>query len=156
MLEAAAALPLESPFAARVALVAKLEAQELAGAAGPDEQIEIVILEPTLDALRITLLDTAEMRWLVASYPDARQVLASNSRLVHRAAARDGVGIAALARYLGDATPGLVRLEAVAAAPVRDLWMGVHGDMRHTPRIRAFTAALQEGLKKAGDRLNPR
>lgn len=109
----------------------------------------VIVTEPDL-------LDTAEMRWLVASYPDARQVLASNSRLVHRAAARDGVGIAALARYLGDATPGLVRLEAVAAAPVRDLWMGVHGDMRHTPRIRAFTAALQEGLKKAGDRLNPR
>lgn len=104
------------------------------------------------------LLDTPEMRWLRGLAPEAEVALSSNSRFVHRAAARDGAGIACLARYLGDHAPGLVRLMASASAPptpLRDLWMGVHGDMRHTPRIRAFTAALQDGLKQAAGRLQP-
>lgn len=104
------------------------------------------------------LLDTAEMRWFRAVAPLATAALVSNSRFLHRAAARDGVGIACLARYHGDGAAGLVRLPAPKAAspsPVRDLWLGVHGDMRHTPRIRAFTTAMQDGLKRAAGRLNP-
>lgn len=104
------------------------------------------------------LLDTPEMRWLRAAAPRAAAGLASNSRLVHRAAARDGIGIACLARYLGDGDPALVRLPAPDTAgppPLRDLWLGVHADMRHTPRIRAFTEALRDGLRRAAARLNP-
>jgi hypothetical protein len=40
-------------------------------------------------------------------------------------------------------------------APLRDLYLGVHGDMRHMPRIRTFTNALQEGLARAAARLKP-
>ncbi|MBV8094014.1 MAG: substrate-binding domain-containing protein, partial [Acetobacteraceae bacterium] len=104
-------------------------------------------------------LETPDIQWLRAVASRAQVALTSNSRLVHRAAARDGVGIACLARYMGDPVPGLVRLpmpEAAGAAPVRELWLGVHDDMRHTPRIRAFTAALQDGLKHAASLLNPR
>ncbi|MDR3533325.1 MAG: LysR family transcriptional regulator [Rhodopila sp.] len=104
------------------------------------------------------LLDTPEMRWLRGLAPAMPVALASNSRLVHRAAAREGIGIACLARYLGDSEPGLIRIPApsgAAPSPVRDLWLGVHSDMRHTPRIRAFTTALQDGLKHAAGRLQP-
>lgn len=111
----------------------------------------LVLTEPDL-------LDTPEMRWLRAAAPQAAVALASNSRHLHRAAVRDGMGIGCLARYLGDGWPGLVRLDPPAAAgpaPVRDVWLGVHGDMRHTPRIRAFTDALQDGLRRAASRLHP-
>lgn len=102
------------------------------------------------------LVDTPEMRWLRAAAPQARMALATNSRLVQRSAARDGIGVACLARYLGDADPGLLRLSnPTAPPPGRDLWLGVHADMRHTPRIRAFTSALLDGLKFAAGRLSP-
>lgn len=102
------------------------------------------------------LLHTPEMRWFRQQTPNARVALATNSRLIHRAAACDGMGIACLARYLGDGVPGLVRLEpGIRPEPVRDLWLGIHADMRHTPRIRAFTDALADGLKRAAGRLRP-
>lgn len=107
----------------------------------------LVVTEPDL-------LETPEMRWLCGLAPRASVALASNSRLVHRAAGRDGIGIVCLARYLGDGVAGLMLLPA-EGAPTRDLWLGVHGDMRHTPRIRAFTAALQDGVKRAVGRLCP-
>ncbi len=112
----------------------------------------------TLIVTEQDLMDTPEMAWLRAAAPRARAAFSSNSRLLHRAAARDGLGIACLARYLGDGAEGLVRLPVPPAGPppLRDLWLGVHGDMRHTPRIRAFTSALQEGLKLAAGRLNPK
>ena len=104
-------------------------------------------------------LETPDIQWLRALASRAHIALTSNSRLVHRAAARDGLGIACLARYIGDRVPELEPLptpEVAGAAPVRELWLGVHDDMRHAPRIRAFTAALQEGLKHAASLLNPR
>ncbi len=101
------------------------------------------------------LLDTPEMRWLRGLAPNAAVALASNSRLIQRAAARDGMGFACLARYLGDGDPGLVRVPVADPPRARDLWLGVHGDMRNTPRIKAFTAALQLGIRQASGRLRP-
>lgn len=114
-----------------------------AGAEGHD----LILTEPDL-------LDTPEMAWVRGLAPRAGVALMTDSRILQRAAARDGLGIAALARYLGDGQPGLVRL-AAPGTPVRDLFLGVHGDMRHTPRIRAFTDTVQDGLKRAAGRLHP-
>lgn len=130
---------------------AYLERHGTPGGEAGAEGHALIVTEPEF-------LDTAEMQWLRRAAPQAVVALASNSRVVHRAAARDGVGIACLPRYLGDGVPGLVRLtapEAAGPAPMRELWLGVHGDMRHTPRIRTFTAALQDGIKRAAARLNP-
>jgi len=100
------------------------------------------------------LMDTPEMVYLRALFPQARLALASNSRLVHRQAAAAGLGIACLARYLGD-TAGLVRLQPSNPPPARDLWLGLHADLRHTPRIRAFTTLLATGLAAASTVLSP-
>lgn len=105
------------------------------------------------------LLGLPEMAWLRAIAPEAELALVSNNRFMQRAAIQAGMGIGCLARYLGDADPTLVRLtgpEAAGPPPVRDLWLGVHSDMRHMPRIRAFTAALQDGLRREAGRLNPK
>jgi DNA-binding transcriptional LysR family regulator len=101
------------------------------------------------------LLETPEMQWLRGLAGTAGVALASNSRMVQRSAVEAGIGIGCLARYLGDPTPGLVRIPTPIAPPVRALWLGVHGDLRHMPRIRAFTTALQDGLKAASGQLNP-
>jgi DNA-binding transcriptional LysR family regulator len=104
------------------------------------------------------LLDTAEMVWLRSVAPEATVALASNSRFMHLAAAHEGIGLICYTRHLADGDPELVRLSGPATAPQppkRELWLGVHNDMRHTPRIRAFTTALQEGLRRAAARLDP-
>jgi DNA-binding transcriptional LysR family regulator len=109
----------------------------------------------TLIMTEADLLDTPEMRFLRGAASAATVALTSNSRLVHRAAARDGVGIACLARYLGDGAADLVRVPPPGPAPARDLWMGVHADLRRMPRVRAFTQALTQGLRDAAGRLAP-
>ncbi len=109
----------------------------------------VILTEPDL-------LETPEMRWLQTLAPDASVSVVSNSRLIQRAAAREGMGLACLARYLGDGDRGLVRLQVAGKMePVRDLWLGLHADMRHMPRIRIFVDALQDGLKRAAGRLRP-
>jgi DNA-binding transcriptional LysR family regulator len=104
------------------------------------------------------LRDTLGMAWLRQIAPNARVALSTNSRLLQRDAARAGIGLACLARYLADGEAGLVRLDGPAdaePAPRRDLWLGVHQDLRHTPRIRAFTDILHQALRDAAGRLNP-
>jgi DNA-binding transcriptional LysR family regulator len=104
------------------------------------------------------LLQTAEMMWMRKIAPEATVAMASNSRFLHMSAAQAGIGLVCYARHLADATPDLVRLdgpERTRQPPKRELWLGVHNDMRHTPRIRAFTTALQDGLRRAAARLDP-
>ena len=108
---------------------------------------EVVLTQPEL-------MRGPEMAWLTSILPRAVPALQTNSRYSHRAAALAGLGMACLARYLGDAVP-LVRLEAPAAAPVRELWMAVHTDIRHMPRIRAVTEALAAGVKARAEVLAP-
>ena len=49
-----------------------------------------------------------------------------------------GLGIAVLPRPLGDAVPGLQRIETPDQPPTRDTWMGYHHDLRHMDRLRAM------------------
>lgn len=96
-----------------------------------------------------TLEDQAhlpESTWLRALYPDALVALQSNDRHVHFEAARAGIGMVVLSRFHADREPGLVLLHEAEADFDRELWLGVHADLRHTPRIRAVIEAIAEGL----------
>ena len=108
---------------------------------------ELILTQPEL-------MGGAEMTWLTGMLPRALPALRTNSRYSHRAAALAGLGIACVARYLADAT-SLVQLDTPTAAPVRELWLGVHTDIRHMPRIRAVTEALAAGVKARADVLAP-
>jgi DNA-binding transcriptional LysR family regulator len=48
------------------------------------------------------------------------------------------MGIAVLPRPLGDAVPGLQRIETPDQPPSRDIWVGYHHDLRHMDRLRAM------------------
>ena len=115
--------------------------------AGLGEGHSLILTEPDL-------MGTPEMAWFRGLAPRAGVALATNNRMLHRAAAREGIGLACLARFLGDGFADLIRLPS-EAPPVRDLLLGVHADMRDMPRIRAFTTALREGIARAGARLLP-
>lgn len=98
------------------------------------------------EARLITVLEEQEhlpeARWLRELYPLAQVGFRSGSREVMQAAAVTGAGIAALPRFRGDAEPGLIRLNTDIPDLTRDIWLGVHADMRHMPRIRAVMDAI--------------
>lgn len=100
------------------------------------------------DVRLVTVLDDQahlpEAKWLREIYPDAPIGFRSNSREVQLWAAKSGAGVAALARYRADAEPGLARLHTELPDLVRDIWLGVHRDMRHMPRVRAVIDAVTD------------
>jgi DNA-binding transcriptional LysR family regulator len=96
-----------------------------------------------------------EAKWLVEQYPGADIAFRSNSREVQVWAAKSGAGIAAIACYRADGEPGLIRLRPDLPNLTRDIWLGVHSDMRHMPRIRAVMDAIIAALGEQQASLNP-
>jgi DNA-binding transcriptional LysR family regulator len=92
------------------------------------------------------LADTSVAQWMRAELPDADIALRTDSLVAARNAARAGLGVAALPCYLGEATPGLVRLRAPIAAMETALWVLTHEDLRHQARIKAFTDFAAQAL----------
>jgi DNA-binding transcriptional LysR family regulator len=91
----------------------------------------------------LILMNTAQahfpdVAWLLERYPDSRRKFTSTSRSVQAQMCRHGLGLAVLPRPLGDAVPGLQRIDSVEAPPSRDIWVGYHQDLRHMDRLRAF------------------
>ncbi len=96
-----------------------------------------------------------EALWLGGLTQRATVVLRSNSRDAHVQAVKAGYGVACLPCYLADEEPDLVQLGVPTKRVVRGIWMGVHRDTRHVPRIRLVLEHLSEGLKRLAPRLNP-
>lgn len=107
----------------------------------------------------VTVLDDQlhlpEARLLAERLPGARMALRTNSRDVHLWAAKNGIGIACLARFRADTEADLVHLFPEEPPLTRDIWLGVHRDLRHTPRIRAVIDAVTSELKRKEAILNP-
>ena len=96
-----------------------------------------------------SLAETAIAGWLRKLPPSATFSCRVDSMSAAREAVRHGLGLALMPCYIGDPTPGLVRL-----APVPEvrpgLWLLTHEDLRRTARVRAFLDFL--GRRLAGDR----
>ncbi len=88
-----------------------------------------------------------EMQWLRRMAPRARIAFASNLSFALQAAARSGAGIAILPCYLGDTDPALRRVP-MPAEPSRPIWLTVHRDLQHTPRVRAVLDFLRTRLRE--------
>jgi DNA-binding transcriptional LysR family regulator len=89
-----------------------------------------------------SLGDVPQQRWLKAAAGRRPIVLRTNDVDSQRAAARAGVGIATLPRYLGDADAALAPLDVRMKSLTRDIWLVVHGDLRHAPPVRAVMTFL--------------
>ncbi|MBY4945064.1 LysR family transcriptional regulator [Cupriavidus respiraculi] len=91
----------------------------------------------------LILMNTAQshfpdVAWLLDKFPLSRRVFTSTSRTVQAQMCLRGLGIAVLPRPLGDAVPGLQRIETPDQPPTRDIWVGYHHDLRHMDRLRAM------------------
>ncbi len=99
---------------------------------------EFVAYGPALDHL-------SQQQWLRVTAGERPIVFEAGDLASQHAAVRSGVGVAALPSFLAAGDTKLVRLAAGTPAPVRELWLVVHADLRRAPAIRAvmdFVAAL--------------
>lgn len=96
-----------------------------------------------------------EVKWLRDTYPGATDAIRSNSRDVHLWAVRSGIGIGGLSRFLTVDDPDLVHLNTDQPDLMREIWIGVHGDMRHMPRIRAVMDSITQAIATNKALLSP-
>src|SRR5262249_30360915 len=80
-------------------------------------------------------------RWLHQHSRGARVTLRCDSAVAQAAAASDGLGIAVLYCYVGDAHRGLKRILPKQQLE-HDLWIAVHRDLQYAARVRAVIEFL--------------
>jgi DNA-binding transcriptional LysR family regulator len=85
--------------------------------------------------------------WLERVLPGATIAVKTNGRDAMVSLAKSGVGLACLARIVGDEAPALERIATSPPAPTRTLWMGMHRDAHRTPRVRAVASYLADRLR---------
>jgi DNA-binding transcriptional LysR family regulator len=90
--------------------------------------------------------------WFAKHAPDARVVLAVNSRLIQHAACKAGLGVAILPCVAADREPELVRLLPSEQVASTKLWLVVHRDLAHTARVRAVMDFLADIMPKRDPR----
>jgi DNA-binding transcriptional LysR family regulator len=100
------------------------------------------------------LLDTPDGRWFADRTTAAEPALLANSREVQLSAVLAGLGLGHLPCYLAAGQAGLTRLDT-GPAVTREIWMGVHRDTRHAPRIMAVQAALVSAIELGRALLSP-
>lgn len=61
-------------------------------------------------------------------------------------AATEGLGLAVLPAYVGDADPALVRLPEPDPRHVADLWLLYHPDLRDSARVQAVREVIRDGF----------
>jgi DNA-binding transcriptional LysR family regulator len=94
-----------------------------------------------------SMADSPQEVWLRTIVGQREVVLRTNDLESQVAAARAGLGVAALPHYLGDGDPRLQRC-AVTERPVsRDVWLAVHRDLRQVAAVRAVMEFLVGCLK---------
>lgn len=93
--------------------------------------------------------------WLHGIAPQARVIARTSGLGSQMAAAETGLAMASLPRLLGDARPDLRRIETPVSCPVQSVRLGVHADLRDSPRIRAFIDFAVAELKARAPDLNP-
>lgn len=89
-----------------------------------------------------SLAHLAAARWTAARVPAERIVLRASSLTALRAAARAGIGAAALPCFMADGHPELARLLEPQPAMDSALWLLTHPDLRRVARIRVVLDAL--------------
>jgi len=101
-----------------------------------------------------SLEDLPQQKWLMAIAGNREIVLRTGDLENQRAAARAGLGLAALPHYVGDSDPQLQRYETGEKPVGRDVWLLVHRDLRRMPAVRAVMEFLAGGFKPQ-ERKNP-
>lgn len=80
--------------------------------------------------------------WFERHVGDRPVVLRSSDVNTQVSAARDGIGVAMLPRFMADGDPGLVEVDEGVQPPVRTIWLVTHADIRKSPAVRAVADHL--------------
>ncbi len=100
-----------------------------------------------------SLSHLAAARWLRRRVPRAAGGYRVNTLMAALAAAKAGLGLAALPCYLGDDEPSLRRVTPPLDELDSALWLLTHEDLRQVARVRAFLDAMAEALARDKRRL---
>jgi DNA-binding transcriptional LysR family regulator len=93
------------------------------------------------------LAGTAIGRWLAENVPKAKVTCWVDALPALRDAAVAGMGLALLPCYVGDVTPGLIRVKKTLLPQLSSaLWLLTHDDLKRTARIRAVIDFLATSL----------
>jgi DNA-binding transcriptional LysR family regulator len=88
-----------------------------------------------------------EAAWLSETWPDDRPAYRANNFLSQQLAARAGLGLALLPRFMGDPDPALARVPQEALPAPRPVWLLRRASSARQPHVRAvadFLVALFE------------
>jgi DNA-binding transcriptional LysR family regulator len=101
--------------------------------------------------LSVITMDTAfaempDVQWLQRVLPRAQVAMRSNNREVQAALCAAGCGWIVLPCLLGDAHPGLQRVDHTDAPPSRDVYVGYHRDLRRLGRLQKLLAHVVDQL----------
>ena len=94
-----------------------------------------------------SMAESPQEVWLRAVIGEREVVLRTNDLETQIAAARSGLGVAALPHYLGEGDPRLQRHDVPGRPVSRDVWLLVHRDLRQVPPVRAVMEFLVSCLK---------
>jgi DNA-binding transcriptional LysR family regulator len=99
--------------------------------------------------------DATQTAWLADLAPRARVALHTSSHEAAVLAAAQGGGMACLARFRADQEARLRLLLPPCPVPSAAIWLVVHRDNRHTPRVRAALNHIAECFRILGSKLAP-
>jgi DNA-binding transcriptional LysR family regulator len=107
----------------------------------PQAEWEFVAYDPSLD-------QALEQVWLRDFAGDRPIVFRANDLTSQIAAARAGIGIAALPCFAGSQDLGLAPLSVDLKRAARDIYLVVHADLRRVPAVRAVLDFIAEQVAK--------
>jgi DNA-binding transcriptional LysR family regulator len=107
----------------------------------------------------ISLLDdrnlTAQAAWLAEWAGHAQVVLKADSYETQHWAVHCGGGLALLPRFRAGAEPALHRIATGTPSPAAEIWLGVHRENRHVPRVRTVLDCIAEAVRSRVVILDP-
>lgn len=89
-----------------------------------------------------SLAHLGSARWIAAHVAPERIVMRASSLTGLQAAAREGIGVAALPCFMGDPDPRLARVLPPLPEMASSLWLLTHPDLRRTARVRLVLDAV--------------
>lgn len=93
--------------------------------------------------------------WLAEIAGRAQVLLRTDSRETLFWAALQAGGLALLPRFRGDREPALRRLETPSPPPGAGIWLAVHENIWHVPRIRAVLDCIAETFRRTASTMDP-
>jgi len=95
-----------------------------------------------------SLQSTPPGKWLEASIPKERICLRGDSFIALKVAAENGIGVALLPHYLGNASAQLQRLPISVGELTTGLWLLTHPDLFRSGKVHAFMDHFEKAISR--------